>query len=56
MLGTAEKVTIDKDNTPLLMVLEMQTTLKQGSTKLKHKLNLLLPTMTVRSFKSVSLN
>jgi chaperonin GroEL (HSP60 family) len=57
MLGTSEKVTIDKDNTTVVNGAgEMQTTLKQGSTKLKHKLNLLLLIMTVRSFKSVSLN
>ena len=51
MLGTAEKVTIDKDNTTKLMVLEIKVISNPGLVKLKHKLKLPLQIMIGRNFK-----
>ena len=56
MLGTAEKVSIDKDNTTIVNGAEMPTTSPPALTKSKLKSRLLLQTTTKKNYKSVWLN
>ena len=56
MLGTAEKVEIDKDNTTIVNGAGRKADIKARVDKLKLKLNLLLLIMTKKKCKNVWLN